>query len=85
MDEDRSEEEEVSTIHTTSSATDVGPSGHPGDGVCPSASSLKTVFKSAYDYWAIPTSQIPSEGRDELFDMNMFFQLMTKFPQFRPL
>lgn len=84
MDEDRSEEDDVSTIHTTSSATDVGPGGHPGDGVCPSVSSLKTVFKSAYDYWAVPTSQIPSEDGDELFDMSMFFQLMTKFPRFRP-
>ena len=87
MDEAKSEENETSTTctpSTSSSVTDLGPGGCPGDGVCPSVSSLQAVFRSAYDSWATPASQMTPDGRDELFDMNMFFRLMTKFPSFRP-
>lgn len=86
MDELQGEENQTSPpcTTTTSSVTDLGPGGYPGDGVCPSVSSVQAVFKSAYDSWTSPASQIGPDGRDELFDMKMLFQLMTKFPPFRP-
>lgn len=89
MDDGTGEENETSTTRTTStsssSGTDlVGPGGYPGDGVCPSVASLQAVFRSAYDSWATPKNQMSSKLRDELFDMNMLLQLMTKFPPFRP-
>jgi hypothetical protein len=86
MSEAKSEENETSTTHTistSSSVSDFGPGGSPGDGVCPSVSSLQAVFRSAYNSWATPESHTVPDGPDELFDMNAFLQLMTKFPSFR--
>ena len=86
MGEAESEENETSTtrmISTSSTMTDFGPGGSPGDGVCPSISSLQAAFRSAYDSWASPESHIAPGGSGELFDMNTFLQLVTKFPSFR--
>lgn len=85
MDEPKGEENEAySSTSSSSSPTDLGPGGSPGDGVCPSISSLQAVYRAAYDSWAIPARQRSPDGQDELFDMDMFFQLMAKFPPFRP-
>ncbi|KAK5044697.1 hypothetical protein LTR84_010589 [Exophiala bonariae] len=84
MDEPRGEDETHSPTSSSSSSTDLGPGGSPGDGVCPSISSLEAVYKATYDSWATPARQTSLDGHNELFDMDIFFQLMARFPPFRP-
>ena len=80
------QENEASTTSPPSafSMTDADPGGYPGDGVCPPVSFLQTVFRSAYDNWVAPASQTVPDGRDDLFCLNMFLQLMKTIPPFRP-
>ena len=59
---------------SASSGNDVAPGGYPGDGVCPSISSLQAVFQTAYDKWAAAASETATYGRNDMFNMNMFLR-----------
>jgi hypothetical protein len=86
MSEVKSEENKISTTYTiltSSSVSDFGPGENPGDGVCLSVLSLQTVFRSAYNSWAIPENHTAPDESNELFNINAFLQLMIKFPLFR--
>lgn len=90
MERFEGEENETFTLCTTSissSRVDPDHGRNPGDGVChlsPPSASLQAVLRSAYDIWATIATQTALYGRDGLFDIDVFLQLMTKSPSFRP-
>ena len=74
-----------STLMAQSASTsDSGTDAKPGDGVCPSASSLQAIFDAAHDLWSESNTETDCDRRTEMFDVNMFLHLMTNNPTFRP-